>query len=99
MVQFLIDHWNVVAGVGLALLILFSGPITSGAKWAWSKMPSIFSSIRGEIETNVSTDDVDSLDLQAFKRLVARYERLGCKEGQEAMKVAGQHFLHTEGHA
>lgn len=40
----------------------------------------------------------DAADLEAFNRLVKRYERLGCKEGIEVMRVAGTHFLHTEGH-
>jgi hypothetical protein len=47
----------------------------------------------------VVPDDPDYLDLQAAKRLKARYVRLGCKEGQAAMQVCMTHFFTEHGGA
>ena len=40
-------------------------------------------------------DDADVLDLQAAKRLAARYERNKCQEGKAAMDICLTHFFHV----
>jgi len=39
--------------------------------------------------------DDDVADLTAAKRLAARFDKAGCKEGQAAVKVCLEHFFHT----
>lgn len=95
MIQFLLDNWNVVLGIGLALLILFSGQISSGFNWAWSKLPAI----GGGTKTTTVSADIDVTDLHALKIIQARFERLNCKQAKTAVAVLFDHFFHTEGHA
>jgi hypothetical protein len=77
--------------VGLWLLVMIVANSGLGPKlWAW------LTTKRQTATANAAASvDEEALDLQAFHRLEARYKRLNCKEGMDAMKVAGTHFLHS----
>lgn len=82
-----------VGGAAIIIAIMWWDKILAGIK----KMGS-----RTSTTPPITTDkpgplDEDALDLIAFRRLQARYTRLGCKEGIAAMETAGQHFLHGTG--
>lgn len=79
----------IIVGIAVVALLVINWPTVSGL-FGRFKLPSIGTAAAG---------NEDAKDLEAFNRLVKRYERLGCKEGLAAMKTAGEHFLHTEGHS
>lgn len=86
-----LSQWGMIAAAIAAILGINFLDMKAISAW-WNKpkndaMPSVPAVV-----------DEDALDLAAYRRLQARFERLKCKEGQAAMVTAGQHFLHTEGH-
>jgi hypothetical protein len=86
-VEFLASHWNIIAAAAI-VLAMFGVPIFrvgyAASSWVASKIPAATAA-------EPVTDDAS--DLAAFHRLTRRFERMKCKEGMAAMKVAGTHFL------
>lgn len=81
-------QWIVIGVAAVVLLLIWGKPLLA---WLGSfKLPAA-------AQDDAPKLDDDALDLQAFRRLQARFVRLKCKEGQDAMETAGTHFLHGVG--
>ena len=88
-IAWILANWQIV---GAIIAALFGIPMAMG------KNPLAALSWAGNA-LGVTTPDVDddAADMQAFRRLEARFVRTKCKEGADALKIVATHFLHSEG--
>ena len=85
--------WIVVALIVAYFGVDYIGLIPAAFGKLWSFVPGL-----PKIPVTSPVDE-DALDLESYKRLMARYVRLNCPEGIAAMEQAGHHFLHGVGGA
>jgi hypothetical protein len=85
MPHFELWQWIAFAVIGVVFLVGNLGlPKLGGVK-----LPSF----------GLSGGDDEYQDMLALHRLESRFERLGCPEGQGAMKTVGEHFFHKDAKA
>lgn len=91
--NWLISNWQTLIGFAVVFIVA-NVVITPGF---WTSLGNL--RIGGTKTTVAATPEADEeyLDMLALHRLEARFERLKCKDGQDAMKTAGSHFFHKQG--
>jgi hypothetical protein len=91
--QFLQSRFAVPAAIALiGLAVQFWPQLWALLALAWRQLPT-FSPAPASPPAVAALTDENYLDMQAFYRLEARFDRANCKPGQDAMKQVAQHFL------
>jgi hypothetical protein len=91
--QFMQSRFAVPAAIALiGLALQFRPQLFALLAWAWSQLPAFPSRSTVASPTAVGVNS-NYLDVDALERLDARFARLNCKAGQEAMKQVKQHFF------
>jgi hypothetical protein len=91
---------NVWLGVAVIIATLFGEQAVALVKTVLGGGAKLFTGLNWfSGKSTATTSEVDDIaDLQALKRVQARFDRLKCKEAQTAVTVCFVHFFHSEGH-